>query len=96
MDLVGYRDREGKPIGALEWARLWEDFEYRRIDETPLPQGGRVVTVWSGMISPVVEGLFFTAVFSANRRTVVEEIPTQTEADARAMHAATVARLVTP
>lgn len=97
---VGYRDRQGNPIDVLRWGELWGEFEdYRRIAESNLPNGILVITVWQGIVSPVAEGLFYTAVFSEGGRRrrdlpnpPLEEFPTNTEEEARAAHWAAVAR----
>jgi len=45
-----YYKRDGTPItDTLEWARLLEDQEYRRVAETTLPDGKWVSTVWLGL-----------------------------------------------
>jgi hypothetical protein len=42
-------DKEGRPIGMLEWGRLLEDAEYKRVDRTALGDGREVSTVWLGL-----------------------------------------------
>jgi hypothetical protein len=53
---------------TLEWARLMEDFPYRRIGDTMLPNGIRVSTVWLGLdhsfggVAPLIfESMAFAA-----------------------------------
>jgi len=43
-----YFDKQGNPIEMLEWAKLFEDFEYKVIQQTTLPSGKWVSTVWIG------------------------------------------------
>ena len=42
-------DKNGKPIKLMEWARLFEDGNYKRIALTELPNNVRVSTVWLGL-----------------------------------------------
>lgn len=44
-----YRDKFGKPVSREVWSALFEDFEYRRVAETTLPNGYWVSTVWMGI-----------------------------------------------
>lgn len=55
-----YFRRNGTPIwygpgeanahrATIEWARLFEDFDNRRVRDTTLPNGIRVSTVWLGL-----------------------------------------------
>ena len=44
-----YYDRQGQPIGLYDWARLFEDFGYKRVAYTKLPDGRFVSTVWMGL-----------------------------------------------
>ena len=46
---IGYYDKEGKPIGTLAWAKLFEDKNYRIIKQTTLPNKKWVSTVWLGL-----------------------------------------------
>jgi len=41
-------DKQGEPIGLLEWAKLLEDNEYRRVGYTKV-EGCAVSTVWLGL-----------------------------------------------
>ncbi len=43
-----YYDKEGKPLDLMEWANLFEDFEYRQVGDS-LVDGIRVSTVWLGL-----------------------------------------------
>ena len=44
-----YYDRDGSPLDLAEWARRFEDTDYRRVDRTVLPNGYEVSTVWLGV-----------------------------------------------
>lgn len=44
-----YFDRDGEPLKLMEWARLVEEDEYRRVAWDELPGGVRVSTVWVGI-----------------------------------------------
>src|SRR5688572_20137625 len=44
-----YIAKDGRPLTREEFAPLFEDMKYRRIAEDPLPNGGRVSTVWMGI-----------------------------------------------
>ncbi len=42
-------DKQGKPIGVTDWAKLVEDREYKIIKQETLPNGNWVSTVWLGL-----------------------------------------------
>lgn len=42
-------DRQGAPLELMEWARLFEDAQYKRVAETTLQDGKYVSTVWLGL-----------------------------------------------
>ena len=44
-----YYDKLGNEIDVLEWGKLFENFEYKRISETTLKDGKWVSTVWLGL-----------------------------------------------
>lgn len=44
-----YYDINGNPIGLYEWAKLFENFDYKRVGFTVLPDGRHVSTVWMGL-----------------------------------------------
>ena len=50
---ISHRDKEGQPLELLEWARLYEDFEYRLVAETQLDDV-LVRTLWEGIDAGVV------------------------------------------
>ena len=58
-----YRDRDGNPLEALEWMRLFEDAAYRQVDRTDVGELGYVSTVWLGFDPP---HLFETMHFPTN------------------------------
>lgn len=60
-----YFDKDGSPLGLWEWARKFEDVEYRRVglDER---EGIEVSTVWLGLNHSFLDGpllIFETMVF---------------------------------
>lgn len=63
-----YYDKYGKIInGTLEWAKLFEDNNYRFVGNTLLKNGIRVSTVWLGLDHSFKPGkplIFETMVFS--------------------------------
>ncbi len=62
-----YYNKEGKKISMEEWARLFEDFEYKIISQITLSNGKRVSTVWLGLDHSFGDGtplIFETMVFS--------------------------------
>jgi hypothetical protein len=61
-DGIRHRDKEGRPLELLEWARLYEDFEYRNVADTQL--GDVLVrTMWEGLDDGVrVACMFHTGV----------------------------------
>jgi hypothetical protein len=93
MDL--FFDKDGTPLPTLEWARKFEDYDYRFVGHD-FVGAYRVSTLWMGM-PPV--GLhvsrpplvFQTAVF--HHREPLEERNYATEADALAGHEAIVTLL---
>lgn len=61
-----YFNKNGKPIELLEWAKLLDDTEYKRVAETTLPDGKWISTVWLGLNHSFKEGpplIFETIVF---------------------------------
>jgi hypothetical protein len=81
-----YFDREGNPIKLMDWAKRFEDLEYRRVAWDGLPSGGYVSTVWLGLNHAFGGGpplIFETMVFP--ECTICERYAT--EEDARAGHA---------
>lgn len=67
-----YYDRTGKRIGLLEWARLHEDIEYKRVALTDVGHY-RVSTVWLGINHNFGQGppiIFETMIFDTSKQTV--------------------------
>ena len=60
---MNYCDRNLKPLTLLEWARKFEDTEYRRIGRTVLDNSLVVSTVWIGICSEPCPQIFETMVF---------------------------------
>lgn len=44
-----YYDRDGKRLTLLQWAKLLENFDYRRVAKETLEDGTLVSTVWIGL-----------------------------------------------
>jgi hypothetical protein len=47
--VIGYYDKDGKPIDFIQYARLMENGEYRRVALTDVGNGFFVSTVWFGL-----------------------------------------------
>lgn len=61
--MTDFFDREGQPLELLDWARLYEDVEYRQV---ALDEAGKysVSTVWQGFNHRLEGGNYFeTAVW---------------------------------
>ena len=62
--MSNYYDREGEPITPLEWAELFNDADYKIIQQDR-PDGMLISTVWRGDTNPEGEpAIFETAVFN--------------------------------
>lgn len=93
--MSNYFDRTGRPIELLEWARLWEDADYRILHKTDVTPTLRIVTVWEGFWPYAVleEGkrIFHTAAIHRLNRDTVTEVEIldwwDTEDEAHAGHA---------
>ncbi|MFF8283305.1 hypothetical protein ACF06W_11350 [Streptomyces albus] len=46
---ISHRDKDGNLLELLEWGRLYEDYDYRRIAETNLEGDVLVRTMWEGL-----------------------------------------------
>lgn len=94
-DSIGYRDRKGEPLSdVLAWARLHDDPEYRFVKRTALPDLRRqVITVWEGVCRDPGH-MFWTGIFTdvepGHLGALLDEWPSDTEADALATHARAV------
>jgi hypothetical protein len=85
--MSAYYDRQGQPIGLMQWMKLFEDREYQRV---ALDEYGeiRVSTVWLGLDHNWGNGakaIFETMVFGGKHDE--EQWRYATEAEARAGHA---------
>ncbi|MFE5853178.1 hypothetical protein ACFQ61_08150 [Streptomyces sp. NPDC056500] len=71
-----YRDREGQPLDLMEWARLYENHDYRCVSETE-HQGVLVRTSWEGLDAGVIGAgsMFHTGVRRDGRWTPVWAAP---------------------
>lgn len=66
-DVMDFMDKFGNPLELMEWARLFEDKEYSRVDHTLLLKNGlEVSTIWIGhnmnLFSTGVPQIFETAI----------------------------------
>jgi hypothetical protein len=86
-DQVTHRDREGNQITLGEWARLWEDSEYRKVARTE-HLDAVVQTQWEGIDDGVqVATMYHTGIRWAGEWTTVwEGFHPCTEDDAKRMH----------
>lgn len=90
-----YYDKFGEPIeDLLEWGKLFEDMQYRRIGSTHLWHGAWVSTVWLGLDHGFGEGppLIFESMTFAAGMGDVDCDRYSTFADAYAGHLAMVKR----
>ncbi len=89
-------DRQGKVLDLMEWARIFEDPEYKRVAETTLPDGTWVSTVWLGLDHQYGDGpplIFETMVFQdKDNLDERDQERYSTEAEALAGHEAMVER----
>ncbi len=89
-----YYDRAGLPIEDLhEWARKFEDRDYKRVALTELPDGKEVSTVWLGLDHQWGEGpplIFETMVFPPGSRIELDAERYSTLEEAQAGHDAMV------
>lgn len=89
-----YYDRQGNPLTLMEWATRTEKRLDKVVEQTTLPDGKWVSTVWLGINHRFGDGpplIFETMVFPSK----VSELDCErysTEAQARAGHAAMVAK----
>lgn len=96
-----YYDRSGRELDTLEWGRLFEDFDYRRIGRSLwwTADGGyvEISTVWVGInrnwFGDGPPLIYETMVFSTGPCDQLDELQLQwaTEEGARQGHADTVA-----
>ncbi len=47
-----YVDRDGQPIGVMEWGRLFEDQAGRTLAEDAVTRGRVLRTCWTGFVCP--------------------------------------------
>ncbi len=98
--MSNYYDRQGKPLGVLEWAQMFENPSVKRVAETTLSDGKWVSTVWLGLghnwgVGPPL--IFETMVFESKQN--MSDLDCEryaTEAEAVAGHAAMVERWSQP
>lgn len=90
---IGHYNREGKPISLMEWGRLFEDPDYKRVKLT-IGAGRRVSTIWMGLDHSFEEGadplIFETMIFKdvegADRNDEIDVQRYSTEEQALAGH----------
>lgn len=92
---ISHRDKKGQPLELLEWARLYEDFDYRLVAETQV--GDQLVrTMWEGIDAGVVGAgdMFHTGVRRDDKwRTAWSEQHPCTVIEAEAAHELVVAKI---
>jgi hypothetical protein len=85
-----FRDRQGNPLGLMDWARKLEDDSYTVVKQEILPNGLLISTVWIGIDEPDKAlgfghtPLFETAVF--DNRQSLSRVAYHTEREALAGH----------
>jgi hypothetical protein len=66
----GFYDKDGTPLGLLEWTRKHEQFDYRQVAFTTVEEDTEISTVWLGadhQFAPNGPPLIFeTMVFSSD------------------------------
>lgn len=83
-------DREGRPLELFEWAKLYEDPDYKQVRQDYLPGGIRISTAWLGCnynfsVTGLPPIIFETMIFL--RHEPEDYIRYSTEEAARAGHA---------
>ena len=92
--MTDFYDREGKPLELLDWARKYEDGEYRQVALTRVA-GGAISTIWIGFnqglsLQPGPHHLYETALLG--KEDAVEILGRwDTEAEAQEGHGFAVA-----
>ena len=87
-----YYDRTGWPISLKEWVERRRDEKYQRVDETTLPDGRWISTVWLGLdesFGGSAPMIFETMVFSSREVAASADLDSEryaTEAEAIAGH----------
>lgn len=83
-----YFDRQGNPLRMMQWAKLVEDHNYKRVAQTDLPSGHIVSTLWLGL-DHGHHGkrlIFETMVFGPSGEGDLDQERYATEAEALAGH----------
>ena len=81
-----YYDKLGQPMELFDWARRFNNFDYKRVAKDILPNGTVISTVWLGMDHGFGEGkplIFETMVFLSEadyREEDIERYSTEEEA----------------
>lgn len=67
---VNYFNKQGEPISLMEWSDLFEDSEYKMIEQSKI-KGYLISTMWTGVNSAIFKEqpilIFETMIFSKNR-----------------------------
>ncbi len=87
-DIIKYYDRQGNPMTLEEWASKFEDNAYKRVEDTHMPDGGWVSTVWLGTdhgFGDSIPVIFETMVFDGPHENEIQ-VRYHTEEEARAGH----------
>lgn len=93
-DPPSYLDRDGRPVGLIEWDRLRSDPQYARLAQTVITDAGRevvILTTWFG-INLHPGPLFDTIRIETGRRAPLREY--ETEEAALAGHHEAVAEVI--
>lgn len=90
-----YCDRAGRPMTMEEWAKAFDDLDYKRLARTVLPDGKVVSTIWLGLNHRWGDGpplIFESMVFASDEGESLDMTRYSTEEEAKAGHEAMVAK----
>jgi hypothetical protein len=95
--MTRYFDRKGKPLKLMEWAKLFENVDYKIVQRDVLLNGTLVSTVWLGIDHSFFGNgpplIFETMVFLDGKVGMEEDMDRySTEEEARTGHKAMVAK----
>jgi hypothetical protein len=93
VDVDAYFDRQGAAMSLMDWAKAFEDLQYRFIRTTEV-NGGAVITVWSGLNAYDDDPpLIFGTIARTPDGKYCCEIESSTESEALAAHEALLERV---